>query len=172
MERSRKEEIVSELKGALDNAEIVIVTRHNGLTVAEATDLRRSIRDAGADFRVVKNRLVLRALENTGMESIAGLFRGPSAVATSRDPVPAAKAAVDYAKKNDKLVIVGGAMDGKPLDAEEIRTVAQLPSLDELRARLLGMIATPATRIACILQVPGTRLARVLDAHATGESGD
>ena len=172
MERSRKEEIVGELKATLGDAGIVIVTRHNGLTVAEATELRRAIGDAGATFRVVKNRLVLRALENTPVESIAGLFRGPSAVATSDDPVTAAKAAVDYARSNPKLVIVGGAMDGRPLDAAGIRGVAQLPPLDELRARLLAMIQTPATRIAGVLQAPGSQLARVLDARARKESED
>ncbi len=172
MERSRKEEIVGELESALGNADIVIVTRHNGLTVAEATDLRRSVREAGASFRVVKNRLVLRALAGAGMGFLSDMFHGPSAVATSSDPVPAAKAAVDYARKNDKLVIVGGAIDGRPLDAQGIRTVAQLPSLDELRARLLGMIGTPATRIAGVLQAPASRMARVLDARATARGGD
>ena len=169
MERSRKEEIVSELESALGGAGIVIVARHEGLTVAEATELRRSVRDAGASFRVVKNRLVLRALEQAGMETIAEMFHGPSAIATATDPVAGAKVTVDYAKKNGKLVIVGGTMDGRALDADGVRTIAQLPSLDELRARLIMLINTPATRIAGVLQEPGGRLARLLGSRQAAE---
>ncbi len=167
LERSRKEEIVSELEGALGGAGIVVVVRHEGLTVAEATELRRSVRGAGASFRVVKNRLVLRALEQAGMEAIAEMFHGPSAIATATDPVAGARVTVDYAKKNSKLVIVGGAMDGRALDADGVRTIAQLPSLDELRARLIMLISTPATRVAGVLQEPGSRLARLLGSRQT-----
>ncbi len=169
MERSRKEEIVSELATVLGSAGIVVVARHEGLTVAEATELRRSVRDAGASFRVVKNRLVLRALEQAGMEAIAGMFHGPSAIATATDPVAGARATVDYAKKNAKLVVVGGTLAGRPLDADGVRTIAQLPSLDELRARLIMLINTPATRIAGVLQEPGSRIARLLDSRRTAQ---
>ncbi len=169
MERSRKEEIVSELETVLGGAGIVVVVRHEGLTVAEATELRRSVHDAGASFRVVKNRLVLRALQQAGMEAIAALFKGPSAIATATDPVAGARVTADYAKKNSKLVIVGGTMDGRTLDADGIRTIAQLPSLDALRARLIMLINTPATKIAGVLQEPGSRIARLLDSRQSAE---
>ena len=169
MERSRKEEIVSELESVLGGAGIVIVARHEGLTVAEATELRRSVRDAGASFRVVKNRLVLRALQHAGMEAITEMFRGPSAIATATDPVAGARVTVDYARKNSKLVIVGGTMAGRPLDADGVRTIAQLPPLDELRARLIMLINTPATRVAGVLQEPGSRIARLLDSRQVAE---
>ena len=169
MERSRKEEIVRELEAVLGAAGIVVVVRHDGLTVAEATELRRSVRDAGASFRVVKNRLVLRALQQAGMEAISGLFKGPAAIATATDPVAAAKVAADYAKKNSKFVIVGGTMDGRTFDADGIRTIAQLPSLDELRARLIMLINTPATKIAGVLQEPGRRIARLLDSRQSAQ---
>jgi large subunit ribosomal protein L10 len=172
VERSRKEEIVNDLHGALNEANMVVVTHHNGLTVAEATELRRSMREVGAGFRVTKNRLALRALDGTQYEGLRDLFNGPTAVATSEDPVSAAKAAVDFAKKNDKLVVIGGAMGETRLDADGVKQLASLPSLDELRAKIVGMIQTPATRVAGVLQAPAGQLARVFSAYGkTGTDG-
>lgn len=169
MERSRKEKIVNDMHDAFDGAEIVVVTHNNGLTVAEATELRRSMRDVGASFRVTKNRLALRALDGTTYEGLRDLFTGPTAVATSDDPVAAAKATIDYAKKNDKLVVIGGAMGETLLDADGVKQLASLPSLDELRAKLVGLLQTPATQVAGVLQAPAGQLARVFSAY--GESG-
>jgi large subunit ribosomal protein L10 len=172
VERARKKEIVDGLHEALSDASVVVVTQHNGMTVAEATVLRRSMLAAGANFRVTKNRLALRALDGTPYEGLRDLFTGPTAVATSADPVAAAKAAVDYAKKNDKLVVIGGAMGGQRLDADGIKALATLPSLDELRGKLIGLIQAPATKVAGVLQAPAGQLARVFGAYAkTGTDG-
>jgi len=172
VERTRKKEIVDGLHEALDGAAVVVVTQHNGLTVAEATVLRRQMRDAGASFRVTKNRLALRALEGTAYTGIGDLFTGPTAIATSRDPVAAAKAAVDFAKKNDKLVVIGGAMGERRLDAEGVKALASLPSLDELRGKIIGLVQAPATKVAGVLQAPAGQLARVFGAYAkTGTDG-
>jgi len=172
VERARKKEIVDGLHEALGDANVVVITQHNGLTVAEATALRRSMRAAGASFRVTKNRLALRALGGTPYEGLSDLFTGPTAVATSADPVAAAKAAVDYAKKNEKLVVIGGAMGERRLDADGIKALAALPSLDELRGKLIGLIQAPATKVAGVLQAPAGQLARVFAAYAkTGTEG-
>jgi len=172
VERARKKEIVDGLHEALGDANVVVITQHNGLTVAEATALRRSMRAAGASFRVTKNRLALRALGGTPYEGLSDLFTGPTAVATSADPVAAAKAAVDYAKKNEKLVVIGGAMGERRLDADGIKALAALPSLDELRGKLIGLIQAPATKVAGVLQAPAGQLARVFEAYAkTGTEG-
>lgn len=172
MERVRKKEIVDGLHAALGDANVVVVTQHNGMTVAEATALRRSMLAAGASFRVTKNRLALRALSGTQYEGLSDLFTGPTAVATSADPVAAAKAAVDYAKKNEKLVVIGGAMGGQRLDADGIKALATLPSIDELRGKIVGLIQSPATKVAGVLQAPAGQLARVFGAYAkTGTEG-
>ena len=154
MERLRKQQIVKGLNDALNDAGMVVVARHNALTVAEANELRRGVRETGATFRVVKNRLALRALESTPYEALRDLFEGPSALTLADDPVAAAKATVDYAKKNRKLVVVGGAMPGTMLDAEGVRQLATLPSLDVLRATLAGLLNAPASRLASVLQAP------------------
>ncbi len=172
MERSRKVKIVDDLHGALNDANMVVVTHHNGLTVAEATELRRSMRDVSASFRVTKNRLALRALDGTQYEGLRDLFNGPTAVTTSEDPVSAAKATVDYAKKNKKLVVIGGALGETRLDPDGVQQLSSLPSLDELRAKIVGMIQTPATRIAGVMQTPAGQLARVFSAYGdTGADG-
>ncbi|KIM00015.1 LSU ribosomal protein L10p (P0) [Paramagnetospirillum magnetotacticum MS-1] len=144
----------------------MVVTHYMGLTVAEMTDLRGKMRAAGASFKVTKNRLTKLALVGTEFESIADLFVGPTAIAVSRDPVAAAKVIADYAKTNDKLKILGGSLGKLRLDVNGVKALATLPSLDELRAKLLGMISTPATRIAGVLQAPAGQLARVLKAKA------
>lgn len=167
MERSQKEAKVAALHDAFRAAQLVVVAHQSGMTVAQSTDLRRKMRAAGASFRVTKNRLARIALKGTAFEQIGDLFKGPTAIAVSGDPVAAAKVAVDYARTNDKLIIVGGGLGGKLLDPKGVEALSKLPSLDELRGRLLGMIQTPATRIAGVLQAPGAQLARVLNAYAT-----
>jgi len=166
VDRTQKEETVAALHAALQDTGLVVVTQQSGMTVAEVTDLRRKMRAAGASFKVTKNRLARIALKGTQFEGLDGLFKGPTAVAYSKDPVAAAKVAADYAKGNDKFKIVGGSLGTQNLDVEGVKALASLPSLDELRGKLLGMIQTPATRIAGILQAPGAQLTRVLAAHA------
>ena len=167
MDRTEKREFVAGLKLALADTSMIVVTRNAGLTVAEVTNLRRQMRAAGASYKVAKNRLATLALDGTRFEGIKPMLTGPTALAWSTDPVAVAKTAVDFAKTNEKLVLIGGALGTQTLDADGIRALAELPSLDVLRARLLGMISTPATRIAGILQAPGAQLARVLAAYAT-----
>ena len=166
MNRTQKKDWVSSLHGTVGEAVSVVVTHYKGLTVAEMTDLRAKVRAAGASFKVTKNRLTKLALQGTKYEGIADLFVGPTAVAWSDDPVAAAKITVEFAKANPKLVILGGALDGNRLDVEGVKSLATLPSLDELRAKLLGMLSTPATRIAGVLQAPAGAVARVIGAHA------
>lgn len=172
MDRTEKREFVAELNQALSATSMIVVTRNAGLTVAEATDLRRKMRASGATFKVAKNRLTNLALEGTPFDGIRPLLKGPTALAWSSDAVAVAKAAVEFAKTNEKFVLVGGALGSQTLDANGVRALAELPSLDELRARLVGMIATPATRIAGVLQAPAGQLARVFGAFAKkDESG-
>ncbi|MGE5548642.1 MAG: 50S ribosomal protein L10 [Solirubrobacterales bacterium] len=166
MDRNQKKEWVGSLHGTLGDASVVVVTHYMGLTVAQMTDLRSKMRAAGASFKVTKNRLTRLALAGTAYEGLADLFKGPTAIAFSKDPVAAAKVAVDYAKTNDKLVILGGSLDGKALGVDGVKALATLPSLDELRGRLVGMLQTPATRIAAVLQAPAGQMARVLRAKA------
>jgi large subunit ribosomal protein L10 len=165
VERARKENIVNQLHADIGSAEMVVVARHEGLTVAEATELRRAMRAAGTSFRVTKNRLALRALGGTPYEGLKGLFKGPTAVACSNDPVAAAKAAVDYAKKNEKLIVLGGQMGTRELDAAGVEQLAKLPSLDELRGKIVGLLQAPATKLAVVLQTPAGQLARVFAAY-------
>ncbi len=166
MDRAAKEAIVAGLREVFESANLVVVTQFSGLTVAEATDLRSRMRQAGAKFQVTKNRLALRALEGTAFKELADLFTGATAIAYSDDAVAAAKVAVEYAKKNDKLVVIGGALEGDPLDVARVKELAALPSLDELRGQLVGLIQTPATRIASVIQAPAGQLARVLNAYS------
>ena len=170
MERPRKEEIVEALRGIFENTNLVVVTQFSGLSVAEASDLRRQMRAAGATFRVTKNRLAKRAVEGTTFAPLADLFTGSSAIAYSDDPVAAARVAVAYAKDNNKLIIVGGALGGAALDRGDVRSLAELPSLDALRAQLIGVLNAPATKIAAVLSAPAGQLARVLNAYS--EQGD
>jgi large subunit ribosomal protein L10 len=166
VDRKEKSELVAALHEQFSQANLVVVTHNNGLTVAEITNLRQKIRASGAKFKVTKNRLTRLALADTKFEGLDSLFTGPTAVAYSADPVAAAKVVVDFAKGNEKLVILGGSLGTSKLDVEGIKALATLPSLDELRAKMLGMIQTPATRIAGILQAPGGQVARVLAAYA------
>lgn len=166
MDRTQKEATVSALNSKLQDAGLVIVTKQVGMTVAEVTDLRRKMRAAGCSFKVTKNTLASLALKGTQFESLDALFKGPTAIAYSNDAVAAAKVAVDYAKTNDKFSVVGGGLPGQLLDTKGVEALSKLPSLNELRAALLGLLQTPATRIAGVLQAPGGQVARVLAAYA------
>ena len=166
MDRAGKEELVSTLNTVFQKAAVVVVAHYSGLTVAQMQKLRKEMKAAGATVKVAKNRLVKIALGGTDVASIGGLMKGPTILAYSADPVAAAKVAVEFAKGNDKLVILGGAMGRTNLDAEGVRTLATMPSLDEMRAKLIAMISTPATRIAGVVQAPAAQLARVFSAYA------
>ncbi len=171
MDRSQKETLVASLHQSLQDTECLVLTHQSGLTVAEVTQLRIQMRDAGASFKVTKNRLARLALAGTQFEQLSSLFTGPTAIAFSRDPVAAAKVAVEFANKNDKLTIIGGSLGAKQLDAAGIKALATMPSLDTLRAKLVGLLQTPATRVAGVLQAPAGQLARVFGAYAkTGEA--
>lgn len=166
MDRTEKREFVASLASVFAETSLVIVTQPKGLTVAEATNLRRRMRAAGASFKVAKNRLAALALEGTQFEGIKSLLKGPTALAWSTDPVAVAKVAVEFAKANDKFVVLGGALGSQTLDAAGIKALSELPSLDELRAKLVGMLQTPATRIAGVLQAPAGQVARVVGAYS------
>ena len=146
---------------------LVVVTHQSGLSVAEATDLRRQIREAGASFKVTKNRLARLALEGTKFQALQSLLTGPTAMAFSLDPVAAAKVCVEFANKNDKLTIIGGALGGQMLDPEGVKGLAKLPSLDELRGTLVGLLQAPATKLAGVTQAPAGQLARVFSAYGS-----
>jgi large subunit ribosomal protein L10 len=167
MDRAQKAETVEGLKADLAGMSLMVVAHYSGLTVAELTDLRRRMRAAEAGFQVTKNRLARLAIRDTPYSNLDELFRGPTAIALSRDPVAAAKVATAYAKDNEKFVIVGGGLGTQRLDVEGIKALATLPSIDALRGKILGLIVAPATRIAGILQAPGGQLARVIGAYAT-----
>ena len=169
MDRSQKAKLVEGLHQALSDTVCVVVTQQNGMTVEEVTTLRRQMRAVGAGFKVTKNRLARRALEGTKFERLSPMFKGPTAIAFSRDPVAAAKVAVEFAAKNDKLQIVGGSLGAEQLDAKGIKALATLPSLDQLRGKILGLLQAPATRIAGVLQAPAGQLARVFAAY--GKTG-
>jgi len=170
MDRSQKADLVAELKNVFTETSVVVVTRNLGLSVAQSTDLRLKMRDAGAQFKVAKNRLAKIALEGTQYGSISDLLTGPTALATSTDPVAAAKVAVDFAKTNDRLEIVGGAMGDTLLDVAGIKALAELPSLDELRAKIIGLVNAPATKLAQLANAPAAKLARVFGAYAASEA--
>ena len=170
MDRSQKADLVDQLKQVFTETSVVVVTRNLGLSVAQSTDLRLKMRDAGAQFKVAKNRLALIALDGTRYQPIGDLLKGPTALATSGDPVAAAKVAVDFAKTNDKLEIVGGAMGDTVLDVDGIKALAALPSLDELRAKIVGLIQAPASKIARTVAEPGAQLARIFAAYGAKEA--
>jgi large subunit ribosomal protein L10 len=165
--RSEKKQLIATLNETLKKAELVVITQQTGLTVAEVTNLRRQMRQAGAGYKVAKNRLARLALEGTQFEGLKSMFTGPTAIAYSADPIAAAKVAVTYANSNEKLTIVGGSMGGQVLDPNGIKALATLPSLDELRAKIIGVLRAPATKIAGVLQAPAGQLARVFQAYAS-----
>jgi large subunit ribosomal protein L10 len=170
MDRAQKKDAVAELKQTFNESNVVVVTRNLGLSVAQSTALRNRMRDSGARYKVAKNRLALIALEGTRYASIGDLLTGPTALATSEDPVAAAKAVVEFAKTNDRLEIVGGAMGDTILDVNGVKALAELPSLDELRAKLIGLIQAPASKIARTINEPGAQLARVFGAYAAKDA--
>ncbi|MCG8355136.1 MAG: 50S ribosomal protein L10 [Kiloniellales bacterium] len=167
MDRAQKEALVAEMKGLFGEVNLLVVTQQSGLTVSEATSLRRQMRDAGASYKVCKNRLVRLALEGTRFEALAPLFTGPTAIASSADPVAAAKVCVDFAKGNNKLTIVGGALGESLLQTADVEALAKLPSLDELRGKLIGVIQAPAGKLASVTQAPAAQLARVFSAYGS-----
>ena len=170
MDRAQKKEAVAQLKQTFQETGVVVVTRNLGMTVAQSTSLRIKMRDAGATYKVSKNTLALIAIEDTPYANLAELLVGPTALASSVDPVAAAKAAVEFAKTNDKLEIVGGAMGDTLLDANGVKALAELPSLDELRAKIVGLVQAPATKLAQLVQAPAAKLARVVGAYAAKEA--
>jgi large subunit ribosomal protein L10 len=166
VDRAEKKASVASLNEVFRQTSVVVVAHYSGLTVAQMQTLRKQMREAGAIVQVAKNRLVKIALEGTDMASIAGLLKGPTLLAYSQDPVVAAKVAVAFAKDYEKLVILGGAMGKTALNVEAIRSLATLPSLDELRAKLVGLIQAPATKLAQLTTAPASKLARVVQAYS------
>jgi large subunit ribosomal protein L10 len=166
MDRSQKADAVAQLNAVFSEVSVVVVTRNLGMTVAQSTALRGKMREVGATYKVAKNRLANLALENTDYVGLSDMLTGPIGLAWSKDPVAAAKAAVDFAKSNDKLEIVGGSMGAVVLDEAGIRALASMPSLDELRAKLIGLVNAPATKIAQVVTAPAAKVARVFAAYA------
>jgi large subunit ribosomal protein L10 len=166
VDRAEKRELVTGLNDAFKGAGSVVVAHYAGITVAQMNDLRTRMRQAGGTVKVAKNRLAKIALQGTESEGIIDLFKGQTLIAYSADPVAAPKVASDFAKGNEKLIILGGAMGKTSLDADGVKALASLPSLDELRAKIVGMIMTPATRIAQVVNAPAGSLARVIGAYA------
>lgn len=171
MDRAEKKELVASLQQVFSTTGVVVVCHYSGLTVAQMSTLRRQMRQAGASVKVAKNRLAKIALEGTDVSSIGPLLKGPTLIAYSGDPVAAPKVASDFAKANERLVILGGAMGKTALDPEGVKALATLPSLDELRAKLVGLVQAPATKIAQVVNAPAAKVARVFGAYAkTGEA--
>jgi large subunit ribosomal protein L10 len=170
MDRAQKAAAVADLKQTFSEVGVVVITRNLGLTVAQSTQLRTKMREAGATYKVSKNKLARIALDGTDYLSLGDLLTGPVGLATSVDPVAAAKVVVDFAKTNDKLEIVGGAMGATALNVEGVKALATLPSLDELRAKIVGLIQAPAQKLASITQAPAGQLARVFGAYGAKEA--
>lgn len=166
MDRAAKKQCVASLADVFDGASVVVVAHYSGLNVAQMQALRKQMRAAGATVRVAKNRLVKIALQGKPAAAISALMRGPTLIAYSDDPVAAPKAAVAFAKENDKLVILGGVLGAVTLNVDAVRSLATLPSLDELRATLIGLLMAPATKLAQVTTAPATKLVRVLAAYA------
>ena len=166
MNRQEKAELIETLQTTLNDSTTVVVAHQVGMTVAESSDLRAKMREAGAGFKVTKNRIAKLALNDTPHTALESLFTGPTAIGTSADPVAAAKVLVEYAKGNDKLTIVGGSMDGKSLDKAGVEALAKLPSLDELRGKLVGILQAPAAKIARVAQAPAGKVACVIKARS------
>jgi len=167
VDRAAKKELVTALHGVFKDANVVVVAHYSGLTVAQMQTLRKQAKQAGATVKVAKNRLAKIALEGTDVASIASLMKGPTLIAFSSDPVAAPKVASDFAKAHEKFVILGGAMGKTTLDLDGVKQLASLPSLDELRAKIVGLIQAPATKIAQVVNAPAAKLARVVQAYAS-----
>jgi large subunit ribosomal protein L10 len=170
VDRAEKRKLVSTLNEAWKNTGVMVVAHYTGMTVAQMTDYRKRVREAGGQVKVAKNRLAKLALKGTVAEGVSDLLRGQTCLAYSEDPVAAARISVRYAKENDKLVILGGSMGKTLLDMNGVKSLAELPTLDELRATLISLLNAPATKIARIMQEPGAKLARVLQAKSKAEA--
>lgn len=170
MDRSQKTEAVAQLNAVFNEVGVVVVTRNLGLTVDQSTDLRNKMREAGASYKVAKNRLAKLALKDTDYAGIDEYLVGPTALAWSQDPVAAAKVAVDFAKSNDKLEIVGGSMGTQVLDEAGVKALASMPSLDELRGKIVGLVNAPATKVAQLVNAPAAKLARVFGAYGAKDA--
>ena len=167
MDRAEKKAAIATLNGVFKATNVVVVAHYSGLTVAQMQTLRKQMRQAGAAVKVAKNRLAKIALEGTDVASIGPLLKGPTLIATSSDPVAAPKVAIDFAKGHEKFVILGGAMGKTALNPDGVKALASLPSLDELRAKLIGLIQAPATKIAQLTTAPAAKVARVVQAYAS-----
>ncbi|MEO1168851.1 MAG: 50S ribosomal protein L10 [Pseudomonadota bacterium] len=170
MDRAQKTEAVTELNRTFTEAGVVVVTRNLGLSVAESSDLRAKMREAGASFKVSKNRLAKIAIKDTPYDPLSDLLNGPTALAWSDDPVAAPKVVAEFAKANDRLEIVGGAMGETVLDLDGVKALAALPSLDELRGTIVGLLNAPATKVAQLANAPASKLARVFGAYGASEA--
>jgi large subunit ribosomal protein L10 len=170
MDRSQKADSVASLNAVFNEAGVVVVTRNLGLSVAQSTNLRNKMRDAGASYKVAKNRLARLALKDTDYTGLEEHLTGPTALAYSVDPVAAAKAVVDFAKTNDKLEIVGGSMGSTVLNAEGVKALASMPSLNELRGKIVGLVNAPATKVVQLVNAPASKLARVFGAYAAKDA--
>ena len=167
MERAAKRELVTALHEVLKDTGVVVVAHNTGMVAAQSAEFRKRIRDAGGTVKVVKNRLAKLAIKDTAAEGIGDLLQGPTILAYSKDPIVAAKVTVEYAKGVDKLVVLGGSMGNTVLDANGVKALAELPSLDELRAKLIGLLNAPATKVVRTIKEPGAQLARVIQAKAS-----
>jgi len=167
VDRAGKKELIDTLHASLKDTGTIVVAHYAGMTVAHMTEFRKRVKEAGGSVKVTKNRLAKLALKDTDAAGIIDLFKGPTVVAYSKDPVTAARISVKYAKDNDKLVILGGTMGKNVLDPQGVKALAELPSLDELRAKLIGLLNAPATKIARTVMEPGAQLARVIQAKAS-----
>lgn len=166
MNRTQKEESVAQLRSHLQASKLVVITRPEGLTVSETTDLRFQMKSCAADFKVIKNTLARLAVQDTEMQDLGDWFKGATALAYSDDPIAAAKISVQFSEKNEKLKIIGGFMDGKVLSAADVKALAKLPSKDELRAKLIALINAPATKLVTLFKEPAAQMARILSAKA------
>ena len=170
MDRAAKRELIDHLHGVLKSTGVVVVAHNTGLVAAQSAEFRRRVKDAGGSVKVAKNKLAQLALKDTDAERLSGLLKGPTILAFSKDPIAAAKAAVTYAKANEKLVILGGAMGATMLDVAGVKALAELPSLDELRGKIVGLIQAPASKLARLMAAPGGQLARVIQAYASKDA--
>jgi large subunit ribosomal protein L10 len=169
VDRAAKQELVTSLHDVFKDTGVIVVAHYAGMTVAQMTEFRKRMKEAGGTVKVAKNTLAVLALKETASQGISGLFKGQTCIAYSSDPIAAARIAVRYSRENDKLVILGGAMGSNVLDSNSVKALADLPSLDELRAKLIGLLNAPATKIARTIMEPGAKLARVIQAKAGKE---
>ncbi len=172
MLRAEKKNFVTELEGVCRDSNTMIFTHYHGLTVAQISELRRTLRANNAGFKVVKNTLFRIAAKGANIEFAEGIVKGPIAIAYSADAVAAAKGVVEFAKSNDNLKVVGGIVNNTILSVDGVRALSKLPSLDELRGKIIGLLQAPATKLACVLQAPASGVARVISAHATKEQSN